>query len=113
MISPLHFHNYNYISNQSADDQKPQRKRKQSLKVAELLQDEANTPKASPSSTSYTPSDVDTPQFLASVSPASSPSSSGSWSSDSDDIAMPTGDVVAEKVKGEGEWPDASPNSSN
>jgi hypothetical protein len=95
-------------------------KRKQSLKVAELLQEGSSTPKHSPSSTAgYTPSD-DTPLFQP--SPAGS-SSSGSWNSDdSEDL----GETVVPQAKGrvshdlvskgasKEEWPDgASPNSSN
>lgn len=105
---------------QSAEDkQKPQRKRKQSLKVAELLLEGSHGSKTPSSSTthSYTPSE-DRP---SSPSSSSSTGSSSSWTSGSDQdeeeedeevgvvrlLAPPQGEEGA----GKGEW--GSPNSNS
>lgn len=82
------------------DEQKHLRKRKQSLKVAELLQEEAHAPKLSPSAIAgYTPSDDTT---LYPPSPTGS-SSSSSWNSENDSeehVEATKGGAIVKSSKG-------------
>lgn len=91
---------------QEADNQ---RKRKQSLKVAELLHDETPKPPSD-----HTP--METSPFLSTPSPSGSTSTSGSWSSDSEESAISAKanvSTISQEGRSESPVDDVSLNSSD